>query len=223
MKPQRQSVTDRIYDALKQEIFDFALLPGDRFTEHEVAERMQASRTPVREALSRLQRDGFVSVLFRAGWQVKPFDFEKFDQLYELRILLELEAVKKLCEQKNARALDALKKIWLVPVKDRLTDGPTVREHDEAFHCQLVEASGNDEMAKVHRNITERLRIIRRIDFTQAPRIEATYKEHGKILRAIIKQQADEARRLLQEHIQESQAEVQKITLHMLHQARHAQ
>ena len=220
MTSRRQSVTDRIYDALKQEIFDFALLPGDRFTEQEVAERMQASRTPVREALSRLQRDGFVTVMFRAGWQVKPFDFEKFDQLYELRIFLELAAIKKLCEQQESPALDRLKHFWLVPVKDRLSHGPTVREQDEAFHCQLVEACGNEEMAKVHRNITERLRIIRRIDFTQAPRIEATYKEHGKILRAIIKRRTLEAQRLLQAHILESQTEVQKITLHMLHQAR---
>jgi len=219
-KSDRPSLTERVYSALKQEIFDFVLLPGDRFTESEIAQRMSASRTPVREALTLLQREGFVDVMFRAGWQVKPFDFEKFDQLYELRIVLEQAAVRKLCEMEETPDLDALKEFWLVAVSDRLDDGPTVSLMDERFHVHLVEACGNEEMARVHHNITERLRIIRRIDFTQRPRIEATYQEHAKILRTIIKRRSDEAQRLLKTHIEESQAEVRKITLHMLHEAR---
>ena len=222
-KVERLSLTERIYNALKQDIFDFVLLPGDRFTENEIAQRMTASRTPVREALTLLQRDGFVDVLFRSGWQVKPLDFEKFDQLYELRIVLELAAVRTLCEMEATPDLEALKNFWLVPVADRLEDGPAVRQMDERFHTHLVEASGNEEMVRVHQNVTERLRIIRRIDFTQRPRIEATYQEHAKILRTIIKRRADEAQRLLKTHIEESQAEVRKITLHMLHEARQAQ
>ncbi|WP_245573313.1 GntR family transcriptional regulator [Marinimicrobium agarilyticum] len=222
-KAERMSLTERVYGALKQEIFDFALLPGDRFTEKEVAERMSASRTPVREALTLLQREGFVDVLFRAGWQVKPFDFHKFDQLYELRIILEQAAVRKLCEMDGKPDLDALKNFWLVAASDRQDDGPTVREADERFHIHLVEACGNEEMARVHHNITERLRIIRRIDFTQRPRIEATYQEHAKILRTIIKRRAEQAQLLLKSHIEESQAEVRKITLHMLHEARQTQ
>ncbi len=216
----RQSLTERIYAALKQEIFDFVLLPGDRFTESEVASRMTASRTPVREALTLLQREGFVDVMFRSGWQVKPFDFEQFDQLYELRIILEMAAIRRLCEMNTLPDLEDLKDFWLVEPDDRLEDGPHVSAMDERFHIRLVEASGNREMARVHHNITERLRIIRRIDFTQRPRVEATYDEHAKILRTIIKRRADEAQRLLKTHIEESQTEVRKITLHMLHEAR---
>lgn len=219
-KRERTSLTERIYRALKQEIFDFALLPGDRFTENEVAERMSASRTPVREALTQLQREGFVDVMFRSGWQVKPFDFQLFDQLYELRIVLEMAAVKNLCEMEALADLDDLKAFWLVPANERLEDGPKVSQMDELFHTRLVEASGNREMTRVHQNLTERLRIIRRIDFTQRPRIEATYQEHAKILRTIIKRRTDEAQRLLKTHIEESQKEVRKITLHMLHEAR---
>src|SRR5690606_3416198 len=94
----RENLTERVYQHLKQDIFSFRLLPGDRFTEKEIAERVAASRTPVREALTRLQREGFVAVSFRSGWQVKPFDFNQFEQLYDVRIVLELAAVKRLCE-----------------------------------------------------------------------------------------------------------------------------
>lgn len=219
----RQNLTERIYRQLKRSIFDFDLLPGDRFTESAIAEQMQASRTPVREALARLQREGFVDVSFRSGWQVRPFDFQQFEQLYDVRIVLEMAAVKRLCEIPTAPDLDELKRVWLVAPADRLAHGPTVCALDERFHEQLVEASGNGEMARIHHDLTERLRIVRRIDFTQRPRIEATYLEHGQILQSIIRRRSDEAQLLLKTHIEESKAEVRKITLHMIFEARQHQ
>jgi DNA-binding GntR family transcriptional regulator len=215
----RTNLTERIYQQLKQDIFSFRLLPGDRFSENEIAERVAASRTPVREALARLQREGFVDVSFRSGWQVKPFDFKQFEQLYDVRIVLELAAVRKLCEMEPAPGLEDLKRIWLVKPEDRLEDGPTVCALDERFHEQLIEATGNVEMARIHHSLTERLRIVRRIDFTQQNRIEATYDEHAKILRTIIERRSEDAKSYLKSHIEESKSEVRKITLHMLYEA----
>lgn len=219
----RTNLTERIYLQLKQDIFSFRLLPGDRFSENEIAERVSASRTPVREALTRLQREGFVDVSFRSGWQVNPFDFNQFEQLYDVRIVLELAAIKKLCEMDPAPALEDLKRTWLVKPEDRLEDGPSVCVLDERFHEQLVEATGNAEMARIHHDITERLRIIRRIDFTQQKRIEATYEEHAKILRTIIERRAEDAKSLVKTHIEASKSEVRKITLHMLYEAQQLQ
>ncbi|HWV16521.1 MAG TPA: GntR family transcriptional regulator [Cellvibrio sp.] len=219
----RTNLTEQIYQTIKQDIFTFRLLPGDRFSENEIAERVMASRTPVREALARLQREGFVEVSFRSGWQVKPFDFNQFEQLYDVRIVLELAAVKKLCEMEPPPNLEDLKRIWLVKPEDRLEDGPTVCALDERFHEQLIEATGNSEMARIHHDITERLRIIRRIDFTQRNRIEATYDEHAKILRTIMERRAEEVKSLLKTHIEASKSEVRKITLHMLYEAQQLQ
>ncbi len=217
-----ENLAERIYAQLKQDIFEFRLLPGDRFSETEIAERMAVSRTPVREALFRLQREAFVDVLFRSGWQVRPFDFNYFEDLYDVRVVLETAAVKRLCEQSiGGDELDALKQIWLVPAADRLSDASTVSALDERFHEMLVEATGNAEMARMHHALTERMRIIRRLDFTKPPRIEATYLEHGKILRAVLQRRGDQAQLLLKTHIEESKSEVRKITLHMLHTARH--
>jgi len=97
-----------------------------------------------------------------------------------------------------------------------------VAQADEAFHCTLVAAAGNAEMARVHRDVTERIRVIRRLDFTKQPRIDLTYEEHGKILRAVRAKRAEQAVLLLTAHIQTSQAEVRKITLHQVHEARRA-
>ena len=220
--PANVNLAARVYTNVKQEIFDFHLMPGDRFTESEVAERMRVSRTPVREALYRLEREGYLEVLFRSGWRVKPFDFAQFENLYDLRVILEIAAVARLCEISVQPPLDDLKQVWLVPVNERLTDGRGVGRYDELFHETLVASTGNGEMARVHHNLTERIRIIRRLDFTKDARIDATYQEHGKILRAVLQRKADQAQLLLKAHIEESKAEVRKITLHILHTARPA-
>ncbi|MDI7507149.1 GntR family transcriptional regulator, partial [Cronobacter dublinensis] len=88
---------ERIYRLLKQEIFDFLLLPGDRFSENDIAARMGASRTPVRQALQRLAQEGYLDVQPRSGWQVRPIDFDHLEALYDLRVVLETEAVTRLC------------------------------------------------------------------------------------------------------------------------------
>ena len=77
-------------------------------------------------------------------------------------------------------------------------------------------------MARVHADVTDGIRIVRRLDFTQPPRITATYEEHAKILKAILARRADAAKLLLRTHIEASKAEVRKITIHKLHSARPA-
>jgi DNA-binding GntR family transcriptional regulator len=218
-----RSRSEDVYAQLKQDIADFKLVPGDRFTEMELCDRIGVSRTPIRQALYRLQQEGYVEVFFRSGWRVLPFDFEKYEQLYDLRMVLESAAVQRLCEQRTEgmrRALQELALIWLVPVADRSQDGKQVGVWDEAFHCALVAAAGNQEMARVHRDITEKIRIIRRMDFTQSLRLTATYDEHAEILKAILAHRSDQACMLLRSHIATSQSEVRKITLHQWHMAR---
>lgn len=213
-------LSETVYDTVKRDIFEFRLLPGDRLTETDLAETLAVSRTPVRQALHRLELEGYLKLAFRNGWNVLPFDFERFEQLYDLRIILELAAVQWICETEQAADLTALAAIWLVPVEDRLTDARQVSVHDEAFHQGLVGLTGNVEMIRVHSDITEKIRIIRRLDFTKTERISATYDEHGQILRLLMQRKVVQATLLLRSHIQASKAEVRKITLHMLHTAK---
>lgn len=222
-RPSSENLAARVFTQIKQDIFDFRLLPGDRFTESEVAERMGVSRTPVREALYQLEREGYVEVLFRAGWRVRPFDFQRFENLYDVRIVLETAAVRRLCElAEPPPGVEPLRKVWLVTAGERTRDPRAVATLDETFHAGLVAATGNDEMARIHGEVTERIRIIRRLDFTKEVRIDATYQEHAKILRAVLQRRSEPAQMMLRAHIEESKAEVRKITIHMLHEARQA-
>ncbi|MFO1197867.1 MAG: GntR family transcriptional regulator [Burkholderiaceae bacterium] len=219
-----ESLADTVYARVKHDIAEFRLVPGDRFTEGEIATRLGVSRTPVRQALFRLQREGFVQVQFRAGWLVQPFDFEEFENLYDLRIVLETTAVQRLCEAALGRIdrtrLESLQAFWSVPRAERRTDGRLVSRRDEEFHSTLVAAAGNPEIERVHRDVTDRIRIVRRLDFTQDERVHSTYDEHAEILRAVVRRRADQAVLLLKAHIEASKAEVRKLTLHNLYLAR---
>jgi DNA-binding GntR family transcriptional regulator len=217
------SLAETAYAHIKASMFDFELLPGDRFSETEVAERLKMSRTPVRDALYRLEREGYLQVHLRVGWSVRPYDFRRFEDFYDLRLILEEASVRRLCELPERVGLEALQAIWHIPAAARIAEPREVSSLDEAFHMQLVSIAGNTEVARCHLDVTERIRIIRRLDFTQPHRIEKTYDEHGQILRAIIRRRADEANRLLRSHIETSKAEVRKITLHRLYAARSTQ
>lgn len=214
-------LADRAYDKIKRRIFDFDLMPGDRLSESELAQQANVSRTPLRQALQRLQHEGFVMAIPKVGWLVPPLIFEKFDELYDFRVMIECFAVRELCATaKKWPELRKLARIWRVPPRQRLKDAVKVSALDEAFHTQIVESRGNREIVRTYREITERIRIIRRLDFTKPDRVSATYDEHAKILSAIQRRRADEALRLLRAHIEMSKREVRKITLGMLDQAR---
>lgn len=222
-QPPRANLAEQVYARLKAEMVDFRLVPGDRFSEAELGQRLGVSRTPVREALFRLRNEGFLDVEPKSGWSVRPIDFGKLEELYDLRVILELASVMRLCARaagSPSPALESLKAIWLVPAAERLADAREVGRLDEEFHATLVRAAGNAETARVHWDVTERIRIIRHLDFTRADRIEATYNEHAKILRAVVQRKPDQAQLLLKSHIEQSKSEVRKITLATLHEAR---
>jgi DNA-binding GntR family transcriptional regulator len=218
--PTPATLAEQAYEQIKRMIFEFALLPGDRFSESELTQRINVSRTPLRQALQRLEREGFLQVFPKLGWQVAPLDFEVFDELYDLRVLIECHAAQRLAESLDRPALKALNEVWLVPEAERADDGDAVGRLDEQFHATLVQGGGNREMARVHREITDRIRIIRRLDFTKPARVAATYDEHARILRAITRRRADEAQRLLRAHIEQSKLEVRHITLDTLYRLR---
>ncbi len=218
---QSNALAEQIYHKVKQDIFDFYLLPHDRFTETQIAERYAVSRTPVRDALYRLQREGYLDVAFRRGWTVRPLDFTRIDELYDLRVVLESAAVERICARPDTPpVLESLRRQWLVAEDQRESEPRIVAEMDENFHIGLVEASGNREMLRVHREVTEHIRIVRRLDFFKSARVEHTYNEHGRILAALFRRKSDDVLLMLRAHIEQSKIEVRKISLSMLADAR---
>ena len=215
------SLAEHAYAQIKQKIFDLEMMPGDLISEGNLSKLIAVSRTPLRQALQQLQHGGFIKAIPKIGWQVTPIDFNKLDEFYDFRILIESNAVKDLCGlDKSNPILKDLQKIWLTPKSKRNFKTLDVGVLDEQFHFSLVKASGNELMLKTHTEITERIRIVRRLDFTKNERINATYDEHGQILKAIVAGNVNLAQKLLKTHIEQSKIEVRKITLEMLQEVR---
>ena len=213
-------LAERVYAEIKHALFAFELLPGERFSENEIVRLTGASRTPVRDALMRLAREGFVTVQSRAGWRVNELDFAVFDQLYAIRTMIELTSIDTLITQTAPPCMDELVAIWQVAPTQRVGDGLAVFELDEQFHSTLVAATLNAELLRIYSGVTERIRIVRQLDFTDATRVEATYEEHAAIVKAIEHHRGAETKRLLQAHIETSRLKVRQISLHRLYQAR---
>ena len=215
-----------VYAQLRDDIFELRLLPGDRLTEGGIAERFNVSRTPAREALQRLQGDGLMQGYVRGGWEVVPIDFKRFDDLYEMRELIETFAIRRLCQRDGPLSaalsdlLDQLDVIWQAPAGERLTDGREVAALDEAFHLALVSATDNDELAAALQRVTDRIRVVRRLDLVYGDCIDETYEEHAAILAAIRAGDTNAALDCIARHIHGSQAEVRKLTVHRLHSVR---
>src|SRR5476651_1585813 len=136
-------LAEQVYQRLKSDIFNFRLFPGDRFSENGNAKHYGVSRTPMRDGLFRLQREGYLEVGFRRGWKVSQINFEQMDQLYDLRIVLELASLERLTMGHAPReAIERLKAIWCVEPELRESDPVTMFGMDETFHRQLLAATG---------------------------------------------------------------------------------
>lgn len=217
---EKSTLAQQTYARIKDDIFEFRMAPGQRYAEQELATRLGVSRTPLRFALHVLAREGYlVRLEGHACWQVKPFELGYYDDLYDFRTQLELIAVRRLCALDPAPDLGELCAFWLDPRQRRESDGAEVSRQDEKLHSALVALAGNAEMQRTHASLTERIRIIRRLDFIAPERIAAAFDEHAQILRALLERRADEAVRLVQDHIDGSRVEISRITLQRLEQA----
>ncbi|MGF6267077.1 DNA-binding GntR family transcriptional regulator [Paraburkholderia youngii] len=222
------SRADHVYFSVRDDIFDMCLLPGDRVTESSIAERFGVSRTPAREALQRLQSDGLMRGYVRGGWEVVPIDFKRFDDLYEMRKLIETFAVSKLSSAEEplskgvTRMLGHLDQVWKIPHSHRKRDGREMVALDEAFHHALVHAADNAELTSAMQRVTDRIRVVRRLDLVYGDCIDETYDEHVAILDAIRNRETKRSVALIARHIEGSRAGVRTLTEERLQRARTA-
>lgn len=214
---EKSTLTQAVYEQLKEDLFEFRMAPSQRYSEQEISTRLGVSRTPLRLALYRLAQEGYLERTGNyGGWLVPPFDLAYYEDLYDFRTQIELIAVQRLCAISVMPDLSALSQFWLCPKRLRNMDGSVVASQDEKLHSAFVQLAGNKEMLRAHTDLTERIRIIRRLDFIEPARITAAYEEHGAILKALLARKASQARTLIETHIGASRAEIRHITLHRL-------
>jgi DNA-binding GntR family transcriptional regulator len=179
------SVVDRVYEQLKTMSVSYELKPGERLNEGELAKRLGVSRTPLREALNRLNTEGFLRFTPGKGFFCRELDAHEIFDLYELRKSIEVASVRLAVKRAKDEEIDAL-----LAFLDATGPDPGERssielvELDESFHERLMAMSANAEMLRVLRNVNARIRFVRWIDMDRINRAN-TQAEHRAVLHAL--------------------------------------
>ena len=209
-----------VYERLKQDILTFNFRPGERLVELELCDRYEVSRTPVREALRRLEDDGLVIARDKGGRVVKGLDISDYEDVYAVRRILEVYAVQTLSARADQIDIEALENDWRegYPADTTPLDGSFVVP-DERFHLGLAKATQNAYLVESLERVHDRLRTIRSVDFTVRERLIVSAAQHIAITEAIRAGDSDTAVRLMEAHIQQSKDEIRSIMLRILSRA----
>jgi DNA-binding GntR family transcriptional regulator len=213
-KSEKRSSVNALYTALKQKIISFELYPGTRVTEQELAEIFGVSRTPIRQALQRLEIEGFLIIRPKQGCFIRELDVNELMEYYEARIAIEQLIVESAINNMNDKQIEQMMVAWQESVHDsELGAGIDLGEKDEAFHVGLAIASDKPVLASILSNINQRIRVIRRLDLNSDNRSQRTYKEHYEILQYIKERDMTKAKNAMKRHIQRSREFAKTLTL----------
>lgn len=180
------SIVDRLYERLKAMTVNFALRPGERLNEVELARQFGISRTPLREALNRLNTEEFLTFIPGKGFFCRELNAGEIFNLYELRKSIEVSAVRLSVMRAKDDDIDALLSFLARTADPAEHSIAALVEFDEAFHERLMAMSGNAEMLRVLRNVNARIRFVRWIDMDRGnrPRTQAEHRKAALALRA---------------------------------------
>ncbi len=200
---------ERVLHGLRELILAGELAPGARLGEVELAETLGVSRTPVREALRRLEGDGHIVRGPGGGLSPSAPSVKSMRELYEVRVALEELVARRASSCGERAALEAIERDWHELEAGRhgardVPRGPDFVHADERFHLALARASGNDVAEALLADLNDRIRILRVHDFTTDDRISATIAEHLEILGCVLAGDPDAAAAFMCAHVQRS-------------------
>ncbi|MHB1187433.1 GntR family transcriptional regulator [Thiobacillus sp.] len=206
-----------VYTRLREMILNFEIYPGSRVTETELAEYFGVSRTPIRSALQRLEVEGYLTVLPKQGCFIRNLDIEDLRKYYQVRMSLEQLSLQMACTYMSDTALSELAAAWDPARQAERSDDPEEMEaRDEAFHLALAEGGGNLVLRNYLADVNRHLRIVRRLGFTMAERIDQTYDDHFRICQSLLRRDIIQAQSLMRDHISHNEQFVKTLTLTQL-------
>jgi len=209
----RYHLGKEILRKLRERILNWHYPPGRHLGEEMLCAEFAASRIPVREALRVLAEQGLVDKVPNQGCYVKQPDVEGLHHLYDYRLALESFVVERLAETGPGPELEAgIRATWeplLLIRADEPVDGDVLVKADEDFHLGLAKAVGNPYIVETLADINERLRFVRLVVITTPHRVQSTAGEHLAVLDALVKKDADAARRALRHNINHARNKVE--------------
>ncbi|MFD5175183.1 GntR family transcriptional regulator [Nocardia sp. NPDC058379] len=213
----RVSLAERVYLALRDDLATGTVPPTERLRAERLAQRYGVSRTPVREALARLQADGLIQRHQDGLYLYRP-RLAELDELYELRIVLEARGFQRIDAADSVQphspashdlpAVRAELERWREYRDTPPEPGPELVAADERFHTELLRAAGNSALADALTAVYVRVRPVRTMDVPTAERVAAMTAEHIAIAEQVLAGAGEAALHTLTAHIDSSRAHV---------------
>lgn len=190
---------------LTRAIVEGHLPPGSRIVEAEIARSMGISRAPVREAARRLERQGVLVSRPRHGFAVRTISVQEIDDLYEVRLSIELTSIELACRRADDAGLARVKALVDTMVREAATQAQDERiTSDLELHTLICELSGNAHLRRIYQNTQTELRMIIAL-------IDAVYQDpatiaslHYPIVDALMKRDADAAKAAMRVHLEDA-------------------
>lgn len=201
-KPLRELVLE----AIREAIINGTLKPRERLMEIQLAEELGVSRTPIREALRKLELEGFIVMVPRKGAYVADFSFKDIADIFEIRAALEGLAAGLAAERITDDELENMERLLAEKAEainqqdiERLVDA------DTKFHDALYKASRNERLDTIISNLREQIQRFRATSLAYPGRSKQSLDEHRSIVEAIQSRHVQSARQAAQEHIENAE------------------
>jgi DNA-binding GntR family transcriptional regulator len=196
-------INEQVYEALEAAIVRCDLEPGVVLGDRQLAEMLGVSRTPVRDALHRLESSGLVERGSRMGWMVSTFALQDVRELFELRRVFEPLGLERLSETWDEVVVRELSHTF-EKFPERLTEDllPDYLHDDHRFHKKIVECSRNGRIIRFYGTVEKQIDRIRHyLSYNYEGRVEASLKEHREICAAVAAHDLSAATEALDNHL----------------------
>jgi DNA-binding GntR family transcriptional regulator len=211
-----KSLYEQVYRALRSAILTGELAPADRLVETQLADWLQVSRTPLREALRQLQQEGLVTADISGGLRVTTITAADAQELYDCRIALECLAVTGACTQATDEQLERIEECvrqaesmgTLTPDKTNQLQPQALLDVDYRFHHLIAESSGNQRLITLLDSLFDAMALLRIQTLKQNPNVLDIRLEHRQIYDAIASRDPERATAAIRSHLTASQRRV---------------
>jgi DNA-binding GntR family transcriptional regulator len=202
--PERRGLTEQVADSIRQAIFSGSFELGDRLNEADIADRLHVSRGPVREALAQLKREGIVTMSWHRGAYIMELSATDLSELYSLRTVLEVFAIRQAAAAATAVDLDAMNAVLAVMSKagDDQSDFDMI-QLDVQFHDELYQAAHHHRLSTAWSSIRSQVLLsllVKRHTSNEYYR-DLVIAEHQRLFDLVSSRDADACEAALREHI----------------------
>jgi DNA-binding GntR family transcriptional regulator len=185
-KMERKSLRQRVYEDIMQEIVTCKLSPGDSISELQFVERYQVSKTPIREALTALQKDGLVHYTPNRGFMVAPISIRDVQEIFEARIFLETALFRIALANITAENIAVLES--LSKVEDDFNSPAeldVIMKTNEKFHLEIARIAGNNRLLAYYRTLLNEAQRLIYLDLKSSNVTRIWHTSHHSIMEAI--------------------------------------